>query len=40
MLFYLYFSQCEVMLDKTKHNQLNKGNNEEGMKHLKGKFNV
>lgn len=28
------------MRDKPKPNQLDKGNNEEKMKHLKGKFNV
>lgn len=40
MLFYFCFSKCEVMRDKTKSNQLDKGNNEEEIKHLKGRFNV
>lgn len=38
---YLFiFFKYEVMHDKTKPYQLNKGNKEEEMKHLKGKINV
>lgn len=37
---YFIFFNVKLCMTKTKPNQLNKGNKEEEMKHLRGKINV